>query len=87
MTNINKLNYVVGFNIKGFFDKVNHSKLLNQIWTMRIQDKNLLCIILKILKGEIKGIGMSHKSTPQDGILLSLLSNIVLNELNWQISR
>jgi len=49
---------------------------------MRIQDKNLLCIILKILKGEIKGIGMSHKSTPQDGILLSLLSNIVLNELN-----
>ncbi len=78
--------YVVDIDIKGFFDNVNHSKLLKQIWTMGIQDKNLICILSKMLKAEIKGIGKSEKGTPQGGILSPLLSNIVLNELDWWIS-
>jgi len=64
----NKLHYVVDLDIKGFFDNVDHAKLLKQMWTMGIQDKNLLCVIGKILKSEIKGIGIPQKGTPQGGL-------------------
>ena len=77
---------VVDIDIKGFFDNVNHSKLLKQIWTLGIRDKKLICIISAMLKAEIKGIGIPEKGTPQGGILSPLLSNIVLNELDWWIA-
>jgi group II intron reverse transcriptase/maturase len=78
--------YVVDIDIKGFFDNVNHAKLLKQIWHLGIQDKNLLCVIGKMLKSEIHGIGKPDKGTPQGGICSPLLSNIVLNELDWWLS-
>ena len=84
--NINKLYHVVDIDIQGFFDNVDHSKLLKRIWAMGIQDKNLICIISKMLKAEIKGIGVPTKGVPQGGILSPLLANIVLNELDWWIS-
>ena len=31
--------YVVDVDIKGFFDNVDHGKLLKQLWTMGIRDK------------------------------------------------
>ena len=81
LINLNKLHYVVDIDIKGFFDNVNHAKLKKQLWNMGIQDKNLISIIGKILKSEIQGEG-----TPQGGIISPLLSNVVLNELDWWIS-
>lgn len=39
------LHFVVDMDIKGFFDHVNHAKLLKQIWSMGIRDKALLCIL------------------------------------------
>ena len=72
--------------IKGFFDNVNHGKLLKQIWTLGIRDKRLLCIISKILKSEIEGEGIPDKGTPQGGLISPLLSLIVLNELDWWVS-
>lgn len=86
LANINKLHYVVDIDIKGFFDNVNHGKLLKQMWSMGIRDKKLLSIISKMLKAEIDGFGIPDKGTPQGGILSPLLSNIVLNELDWWIS-
>ena len=87
---ISKLHYCVDIDIQGFFDNVNHSKLLKQIWSMGIQDKQLLTIIGKMLKAPIKmpdkSIIYPTKGTPQGGILSPLLSNIVLNELDWRIS-
>jgi len=80
------LHYVVDIDIKGFFDNVNHSKLKKQIWNLGIQDKNLISIIGKILRSEIQNMGRSNKGTPQGGIISPLLSNIVLNELDWWIS-
>jgi len=80
------LHYVVDIDIKGFFDNVNHGKLLKQMWTMGIQDKKLLSIVGKILKSEIDGIGKPTKGTPQGGIISPLLSCIVLNELDWWLS-
>ena len=81
-----KMHYVVDIDIKGFFDNVNHGKMLKQIWSMGIRDKRLICIISKMIKAEIKGIGIPEKGVPQGGILSPLLSNIVLNELDWWIS-
>lgn len=81
-----KLYYLVDVDIKGFFDNVSHAKLLKQLWTIGIQDKNLICIISKMLKAEIKGIGVPDRGTPQGGILSPLLANVVLNELDWWIS-
>lgn len=80
--------YIVDVDIKGFFDNVNHGKLLKQIWAMGIRDKQLLCIISKILKAPIYDNGIlidNTKGTPQGGILSPLLANIVLNELDWWI--
>ena len=81
-----KLEYVVDIDIKGFFDNVDHSKLLKQIWSLGIHDKKLICVISKLLKAPIQGEGIPTKGTPQGGILSPLLSNIVLNELDWWIS-
>ena len=78
-----KLYYVVDIDIKGFFDNVNHGKLLKQLWTLKIRDKNLLCIISKMLKAEVYKVGIPEKGTPQGGILSPLLANVVLNELDW----
>ena len=84
------LYFVVDVDIKGFFDNVNHSKLIRQMWTLGIRDKQLICIIKEMLKAPIIMLDGSTqyptKGTPQGGILSPLLANIVLNELDWWIS-
>lgn len=84
-----KLHYVIEFDIKGFFDNVDHPKLLRQIWQLGIQDKHLLYVLRQILKAPIKmpdgGIALPEKGTPQGGIISPLLANIVLNELDHWI--
>ncbi|MGL4760122.1 MAG: group II intron reverse transcriptase/maturase [Sarcina sp.] len=86
LMNKSQLHYVVDVDIKGFFDNVNHSKLKKQLWSLGIQDRNLISIIGKILKSEIQDIGIPTKGTPQGGIISPLLANVVLNELDWWIS-
>lgn len=86
MVNLFRHYYCVDVDIKGFFDNVDHGKLLKQIWTLGIRDKRLICIISKILKSEIEGEGIPTKGTPQGGIISPLLSLIVLNELDWWVS-
>lgn len=80
------LHYVIEFDIKGFFDNVNHSKLMKQIWAMGIRDKQLLFVIKRILNAPIRmpdgSTMIPDKGTPQGGIISPLLANIVLNELD-----
>ena len=86
--------YVIEFDIKGFFDNVNHAKLIRQMWTLGIRDKHLLGKVLRMLKAPIKmpngKLIYPTKGTPQGGIISPLLANIVLNELdhwvesNWE---
>ena len=80
------LYYIVEFDIKGFFDNVNHAKLIRQIWAMGIHDKHLIYVIRKILTAPIKmpdgKMEYPTKGTPQGGIISPLLANIVLNELD-----
>lgn len=90
MINQYHLPYVVDFDITGFFDNVNHCKLRKQLWGLGIQDKQLLCIIKKILKAPIQmpdgKIVIPTKGTPQGGILSPLLANVYLNELDWWVT-
>lgn len=90
LINLSHMHYVVDIDIEGFFDNVCHHKLLEQIWSMGIRDKKLLCIIKEMLKAPIvmpNGDTVNPtKGTPQGGILSPLLSNIVLNELDWWIA-
>ncbi|MGM0582998.1 MAG: group II intron reverse transcriptase/maturase [Bacteroidota bacterium] len=81
-----KLKYAVSIDIKGFFDNVNHSKLMKQLWTTGIRDKNLLSIMNKSLSSEIQGEGIPTKGTIQGGLISPLLANVVLNELDWWLS-
>jgi len=78
--------YVIDIDIHGFFDNVNHGKLLKQMWALGIRDKKLLSIISAMLKAEVAGNGFPEKGTPQGGIISPLLSNIVLNELDWWVA-
>lgn len=72
--------------IQNFFDNVNHTRLIKQLWNMGIRDRKVLRIISKMLKAEIAGEGRPTKGTPQGGILSPLLSNIVLNDLDQWIA-
>lgn len=90
LINTQHLYHVVDLDIKGFFDNINHTKLIRQIWTLGIRDKKLLCIIKEMLKAPVilpdgKKI-YPGKGTSQGGILSPLLANIVLNELDWWIA-
>jgi RNA-directed DNA polymerase len=86
LVNRTGLHYVVDIDIKGFFDNVNHTMLIKQLWNMGIRDKRVLRIISKMLKAEIQGEGIPLKGTPQGGILSPLLSNIVLNDLDHWVA-
>lgn len=86
LINNSKLHYVVDIDIKGFFDNINHTLLLKQLWNIGIQDKQVLKIISKMLKAVIDGEGKPTKGTPQGGILSPLLSNIVLNDLDQWVA-
>lgn len=83
---LSNLHYVVDIDIKGFFDNVNHGKLLKQLWTLGVRDKKLISIISAMLKAEVAGVGFPKVGTPQGGIISPLLSNVVLNELDWWLA-
>jgi len=90
MLQMMNMHYVIEFDIKGFFDNVNHSKLMKQIWSLGIQDKQLLFVIKRILTAPIRmpdgSTVIPDKGTPQGGIISPLLANIVLNELDWWVA-
>jgi RNA-directed DNA polymerase len=80
---------VVDIDLEKFFDKVNHQRLLWLLGT-RIGDRRLLDLISKILKTDILKGGLAEQrvqGTPQGSPLSPLLSNIVLDELDQELSR
>lgn len=90
LANRGNLHFVVDIDIKGFFDNVNHAKLIQQMWTLGIRDKCLLGIIRAMFNAPIVlpngKVEHPKKGVPQGGVLSPLLSNIVLNELDWWIA-
>jgi RNA-directed DNA polymerase len=86
LVNQAQLHYVVDIDILGFFDHVNHTLLLKQLWNMGIQDRKVLACISKMLKAEIDGEGIPANGVPQGGLLSTLLSNVVLNDLDQWVA-
>jgi len=86
LVNRSKLHYVVDIDIKGFFDNINHTLLIKQLWNLGIRDRQVLACISKMLKAEVEGEGIPTKGSPQGGLLSPLLSNIVLNELDQWVA-
>ncbi len=75
------VNHIVEADIKGFFDHVDHAKLLEFI-RIRIVDTSLLNLIEKFLKAGYVDDGLlvrSDEGTPQGSILSPMLANIFLH--------
>ncbi|MGL5624072.1 group II intron reverse transcriptase/maturase, partial [Cetobacterium sp.] len=91
LINRGKMYFVVDIDIKGFFDNINHNKLIKQLYKMGIKDRKIISLIKVMLKTKIKlpcgKIINSGKGTPQGGIISPLLANIVLNEIDWWIDK
>ena len=70
------------------FDRVNHDKLMGAI-AKRVEDKRLLQLIRAFLNAGVMEDGLvspSVEGTPQGGPLSPLLSNLVLDELDRELS-
>ena len=84
--NTSKAHFCVNIDIKDYFDNINHSKLIKQMWAIGIRDKKIITIIKKMLQSPIVKkdgtLEIPTKGTIQCGILSPLLGNIVLNELD-----
>ncbi|MCP5013352.1 MAG: group II intron reverse transcriptase/maturase [Aestuariibacter sp.] len=80
--------WVVDCDLEAFFDGVNHDKLMTQLKD-RHQDPELLRLINRYLKAGVQIDGATKASiegVPQGGPLSPILSNIVLNQLDWELS-
>lgn len=80
--------WVVEGDIKGFFDNVNHTVLIKQLYAMGIKDKRLLMLIKAMLKsGVMDETETSTIGTPQGGIISPLLANAYLHKFDTFITR
>lgn len=79
----------VDMDLEKFFDKVNHSKLI-EVLSRTIKDGRVVSLIHKYLNAGVQtkeGFEPSEMGVPQGGPLSPLLSNIMLNELDKELER
>ena len=78
---INKVNYILDADIKGFFDNVNHEWLMKFL-EHDINDKNFLRYIKRFLiSGYMEDMKFyeTDKGTPQGGLISPILANVYLH--------
>jgi group II intron reverse transcriptase/maturase len=81
--------YVVDMDLEKFFDTVNQSKL-TEVMSRTIKDGRVLSLISKYQTAGVMEKGMFARTdigVAQGGPLSPLLSNVMLNELDWELSR
>lgn len=82
--------WVVDIDLEKFFDRVNHQRLMARL-AQRVPDKRLLDLIGWMLKARVvlpDGVLVNtEQGVPQGGPLSPLLSNVVLDELDWELAR
>jgi len=80
----------VDIDLSKFFDRVNHQRLLARL-SKHVGDGRVLKLVLRMLKAKVvlpDGTRVvTEEGTPQGGPLSPLLSNIVLDELDWELDR
>lgn len=81
--------WIVDIDLERFFDTVNHDRLMN-LMANTIKDGEVISLVRKYLVSGIQtdeGFKEAIIGTPQGGNLSPLLSNIMLNELDKELSR
>jgi group II intron reverse transcriptase/maturase len=81
--------YVVDMDLEKFFDTVNQSKL-TEVLSRTIKDGRVISLVGKYQRAGVMEAGMFARTdvgVAQGGPLSPLLSNIMLNELDWELSR
>jgi RNA-directed DNA polymerase len=79
---------VVDIDLEKFFDRVNHDILMDRVAT-RISDKRLLRLIRAYLNAGVMEnglVGPTDEGVPQGGPLSPLLSNLVLDEFDRELT-
>lgn len=82
-------NWIIEIDLENFFDKVNHQKLMHLL-CKKVRDKRTLHLINLFLKSGILEGGMVNQrieGTPQGSPLSPLLSNVILNELDKELTK
>ena len=80
---------IIDFDLKSFFDIVNHDYLMSLL-NRKIKDRLLMKLIRRYLQSGILLDGLMQQreqGTPQGSPLSPLLSNIILNELDKELER
>ena len=81
--------YVVDMDLEKFFDTVSQSKLI-EVLSRTIKDGRVISLIHKYLNAGVISRGMFEKTAvgmPQGGPLSPLLSNVMLNEMDKELTR
>lgn len=90
ITHLNDGNvYCVDLDLAKFFDTVNHSKMI-ELLSRTIKDSRVISLIHKYLNAGVMVSGQYEETiegVPQGSPLSPLLSNIMLNELDKELSR
>ena len=80
---------VVDLDLEKFFDRVNHDRLMARA-AARVSDKRVLKLLRAFLKTGVMEDGLVSpvdEGTPQGGPLSPLLSNLVLDDLDKELTR